>query len=314
MIIIYTDGGLGSRLSCLANGLFFVDNLRSQSRIFWPLNESCAANFSELFKSDLIVENFNKVDLKSLKNCSILSSDNFLNLPVEHFLDPWAVWSGRRIIDWCLQQLKAQRVLIIFGHRIIPQFYGKITAVLSKRFSIPQPTVKYGVGETEVFLEGPAFFGVHLRGTDGKRSGPYLPISIFFLKFLSVKIGAKVFLATDDMLFIRYTKLFMPRIKIPRRTLPRKKYKDLGWASLIIDSNYEMQPYNIIRDRESVIDATIDIIMLGRCRVLIINSTSTFLEVAGILSGVRFRCGVFMLISRLRHLLGYFRAGRLGSL
>ena len=301
MIIVYTDGGLGSRLSCLANGLFIINFFSSRSRIFWPVNDSCATNFNEIFNCNLVIENLSKTDIRLLKNCSILSSDNFLKLSSEYFLDPWEVRSGSKLVDWCSRQLQNERVLVVFGHRIFPQFYNSVTKILVTKFPFQQYILERAVSVEGRSLGRPAQFGFHLRGTDGSRGGLYLSITLCFLKILSERFRTRVFLATDDVLFMRYVSLFIPRVRSPRRNLPQKKYKNLGWTSLIIDSNLERQPYNIIRDRNAVIDAAVDMIMLSRSRFLVINSTSTFLEISGLLSDVWLRRMIFLTIVRLRH-------------
>lgn len=314
MIIVYTDGGLGSRLSCLANGLFIVNSFSSRSRIFWPVNDSCAINFDEIFNCNLVVEDLNKTDIRLLKNCSILSSDNFLNLPVEYFLDPWGVRSGTEVFDWCLRQLQSERVLVVFGHRIFPQFYSDVAKILVTKIPFQRYVVERAVSVESRLVGRQAYFGFHLRGTDGGRDGHYLSITFCFLKILSEKFRARVFLATDDMLFVRYTRNFIPRVIVPRRNLPQKKYKNLGWTSLIIDSNFERQPYNIIRDKHAVIDAAIDVILLSRSKFLVINSTSTFLEISGLLSGVWLRRIIFLSIARMRHFRILYKKRQLAGL
>ena len=230
MIIVYTDGGLGSRLSCLANGLFIVNLFSSGSRIFWPVNDSCGTNFDEIFHCNLVVEDLSKTDIRLLKNCSILSSDNFLNLPLEYFLDPWEVRSGTQVFDWCSRQLQKQRVLVVFGHRIFPQFYSDVATILVTKIPFQRYIVDRAVSVESRSVGRRAQFGFHLRGTDGSRGSLYLSITFCFLKMMSEKFRARVFLATDDIVFTRYTRHFIPTVKVPRRNLPQKKYKNLGWT------------------------------------------------------------------------------------
>ncbi len=123
------------------------------------------------------------------------------------------------------------------------------------------------------------FWGLHLRGTDARKSELYY--SMFY--WLSYLLPGKIFLATDDRDLLDY---FFNNSRIISRQYEsniQKADPASGWEAKVIDENQEIHRYNVHRGRSQVEDAVIDLLILSKSNLLT-TSSSTFLELAANIS------------------------------
>jgi hypothetical protein len=300
MVIIYADGGLGNRISSICNGVYIADTLDIEPEFFWPVNESCGAEYGELFETERIFQNKNKLELRALKRCSLLSIDNFLGLSKDFYLDPNKCLSSSKLIDWCRKQISGGRILVVFGHRIFPQIYSDVVNVLHSEIKFCSNIINLVSSIESGGLNHHLYFGFHYRGTDGTRGRSYRLFTTTGIYVATTLFKRKVFLATDDSGYADWALQKFKELIVIKHKRPEKRIPNLAWDASILDSNLEVHPYNITRDKDSMIYAACELILLSKARWLFPNSYSTFLEFAALYSQRRRFYLLFKLINRIK--------------
>jgi hypothetical protein len=301
MLIIYADGGLGNRVSSLCNGLSIARIFNVSHRLFWPTNESCQLDYAELFDEERFAENKNKLDIRALEACSLLSLDNFLNLPDEFFLNPWQCLGRSKVLAWIGMQIYSGRTVIVFGHRIFPQLYKDVVLIMHREVTFNSRILSLVCEMKKKLPKSKSYFGIHYRGTDGQRGTNYRSFTTFLISLLSILSRKSIFLATDDTDYVRFVRKNFPNVYIIDHTRPKKRIANLSWSGNVLDSNLEIHPYNVNRDGDSVVCSACDLVLLSESNWLCLNSYSTFLEFAGLYSRRRICYWAFRLINRLKH-------------
>ena len=78
-IIATNLGGISNRIKCLISMWKLGDRYRRELILYWPLNHTCGANFSDLFEND--IKQINEEQLKTIRNKEMgLFGDNFLTI------------------------------------------------------------------------------------------------------------------------------------------------------------------------------------------------------------------------------------------
>ena len=279
LIIIYCDGGLANRINCLVNGRLLAEKMGLDYDVYWPVNRYCESTLGDVMVSSFIAKNKGKDDLKSLGSVGIVAEDNFIFAPRALWINP----SVRGIQTSTLYRLdrlyEEVDTVIIFYPLPMYEFRLEFIETLSTVF---RPQEEYihlcNIEICKINLQQ-IFWGLHMRGTDIRRSKAYYN----FFRLLARFLPGQVYLATDDADIVD---LFSSSQSILLRKHAARVHKEnncFEWNSTFLDDNGDLLPYNVVRSHDSIRDAIIDLLLLSKSR-LIPTSSSTYLELAANIS------------------------------
>lgn len=275
-LIIHCDGGLANRINCLVNGLLLADLLALDYELVWPINRYCRARASDLFVLEVqpIDRPKNRYHLPA--DAGIIASDNFLSIRPEFSIDPSASKSRREFTRKLNVLLESCAKVVVFYPLPLPQFYFDVRRLSKVLKFTPQIINAVSREQSRLGLRSFTYWGLHLRGTDARRSGAYYS---FFAR-LSTLLPGNSLVLTDDQEIIKLFSSLSSRV-ITRQgiSLVDRYHGSLQWNEVSIDENAQKLPYNVNRSSECVHEALVDLILLSRS-IPIPTSTSTFLELS----------------------------------
>jgi len=68
MITVYADVGIRNRVYSLCNCLAIASILSVETQFFWPINKNSGFDYPELFATERIPKNKNKLDIHALEH------------------------------------------------------------------------------------------------------------------------------------------------------------------------------------------------------------------------------------------------------
>lgn len=259
---IFCDGGLGNRLNSLVTGMFLSQKISRPWSVIWPMNNWCGASFHDLLEMPVQVHDWSVHDIFSEANLDlIISVANFNNCNLRNFQHPTPAavvaaqnWPGG--ITWC--------------HNKIPKWINK------KDIDQSRPAIK---ARSDLLTEAQAFCLEH--NIDGKVQGVHLRKTDFgFMQdesSLLRKISGsnqRFFICSDDA-NTEQKFATLPNVIIRPKVSYVTKLRPGAWNQAVIDSQSLPTNYNVNRNSDSVREALIDLVVLGRTHI-VTKSTSTF--------------------------------------
>lgn len=292
-LIIHCDGGLANRLNCLNNGLLIAGLLDLSYQISWPVNRYCGAALTDLLDNCDFVIDKRKDEYPRGSNIGLIASDNFLCVNPGYLVDPGIHILRSSFVRKIHHLITSCELTILFYPLPLPQFYfdcwhslGKLPIKISIRHAASQELLRLG-------LKPFRYWGVHLRGTDSRRSNQYYS---FFRSLLVFLPGYSLLLSDDQSIL----EIFSHQRRVKNRhgiPLVDKYNSNLEWSALAIDENSQFLPYNVNRSAESVREALIDLLLLSGSLPLP-TSTSSFLEMSILLNPLYGRLLGFLFYAR----------------
>lgn len=268
---VLCDGGLANRLNTLFTALVIQKHAPSAWGIAWPVSNWCGAPLEDLFATPLPVTQNSLLYFKKHQN-------RFWNLFHENQIgfDEQRITYNKTLgslEDLCNQVRKHHRVA--YFHHAIP---GYITdADLQSVFPLlcPQDAILQQVNElAQAHHITAQTIGVHIRKTD---FGDMVNEQAIYDR---IAVSADHhFICSDDPQVLDLFGTLPNCACIPKPSLPKKLNPNGGWNSHITDADGRVYPFNVDRDRESVIWALIDLLLLSKTRIAL-TSSSSFLALA----------------------------------
>ena len=281
-LVIHCDGGLANRINCLVNGLLIANLWSLDLELVWPINRYCRAEASDLLLLDMQPLDKSKNQYCFRSDTGIVASDNFLSISSEFAIDPGTCRSRKEFIQGLNMLLKTCQRVIIFYPLPLPQFYFDARRIAKSLSFSPQLTNLALREQARLGLKSFWYWGLHLRGTDAKKTNSYY---MFFARLCRILPGRSLVL-TDDPDIVKLFSFLSPRVMTRRGiSLVNRSHNGLAWDHASIDENGQKLPYNVNRSAESVQEALVDLILLSRS-ISLPTSTSTFLELSLFLNPV----------------------------
>jgi FkbM family methyltransferase len=271
-IIIYCDGGLGNRLNALLSGLAISRHFGLARTIHWPVNSNCGAAIEDLIETS---DTCHKDSLSSLHNkvngfrmllhdkiaserlgsdfSSAYSYDSLADFEVKVIATGKPIFYYPALIPgWIPPELIAQEVKFLRFNKLIELEAAKfITETLSR-----------------------PYHGLHLRRTDLNIGFSDLEVH----RIVSAHRDQLFFVCSDDPLAERIAAAH-PNVEARQKiSYVTKNDVNSDWLNPRIDEDGRVMG-NLERGRESVINAAIDLLILGNSRILG-HSGSTFQSIA----------------------------------
>jgi len=277
--MIFCDGGIANRINSLISGLTIANHFDLTYCVYWPENNWCEAAFDDIFTNKISFSNLSLSNFSGkLNECVMLLHDeiasNILGVTFNsaykyHSLEDFnaqVINQGKDIFfypavitDWVPYELiKVTLNELVFNEYIQENVRGFISRELIK-----------------------PFYGVHLRRTD-------LNVGLTDTEVINLlKRNPKetFFVCSDDPVAESIATSFPNAYSRKKQSYVRKKNNDNDWISKSMDSDGRVSFGNIKRDKFSIIEGTIDLLILSHSRI-IGYSGSTFQKLARILGEV----------------------------
>lgn len=271
--VIFCDGGLGNRINALISGLAVARHFQLSYRVHWPVNNWCAAAFSDIFS------NLENVSTDSLKKLTESITNSYFLLHDEIAAQTLGVTFesayGYSSLDDFQVKAIASCKTIFYYPALIPQWIptGLIHGALQtlKFTDHIQSEVTNFISQT---LKSP-FHGLHLRRTDLKIGFTDHEV----LTLVTQHPDAVFFVCSDDPVA---EALASAHPHVHRRTKTdyvEKKQTGEAWISQTKDDDGRIYNGNIQRSKTSVIEGAIDLLILAHSGI-IGYSGSTFQSIA----------------------------------
>ena len=261
-IIIYCDGGLGNRLNALLSGLAIVRHFNIDYTLHWPINRWCSAAFSDIFAGDYSISTESLIQLKGhLNDHAMLLHDSIASEALDVAFS--SAYRYGSLNDFGEKEVATDK-LIFFYPALIPQWIPQhlIHAEMANLAFTP-----YITSEVEDFIQntiGKPFHGLHLRRTD-------LNIGLTDLEVFKIAQNNPdhvFFVSSDDpqaeRLAAGHPNVFS-RIKA---SYVQKTQEADDWLALSKDEDGRTYHGNIQRDKASVIDGAIDMLILAHSQIV----------------------------------------------
>jgi hypothetical protein len=251
-IKIFADGGLGNRLSSLCSGLATARKLNLEPEIFWPENNWCGCGFFDLFElTDFQVSEDNVFTVfDQSKNCVFLIHENQTNLHLDH------VYShSQKNLDIVSQIDKD----IVYYHNKIPDYHTESEIIQElEHLTINKHINKVVTDFCQQHLIDSSVAGLHLRKTENLK----LNDSLLYQQVLD-NPQQRYFVCSDDKnTQERFAQL--PNVIAFTKTSYVEKLIPGDWYESTTDTDGRQTKYNINRSKQSVIEAFVDMLILGR--------------------------------------------------
>jgi len=279
-LLIYCDGGFGNRYNALISGLAAADILGCQPDVYWPVNNWCEAEYSELFEDNSRIFTANLIDLKSIAQpWLVLSHDvrnaEYLDVP---FVSAYGFSSEAEFADYCRKDGRD----VFFYPALIPAWIspGRLRGVAAK-LRIHPDLVAAAAEFIKTSFPG-EFYGIHLRRTD------------LVLGYTDTEVGEIVSSHPDQRFFVcsdsvesESAAAHHENVRVRnKQSYVERQVDEKGWSDITLDTSKRAYYSNVKRDAQSVRDALIDLLILSRSTI-VGKSASTFLNVARYFKEVR---------------------------
>jgi hypothetical protein len=251
-IHILCDGGLGNRLSGLVGGLILARQYQLTPVIAWPENNWCGAGFRDLFDSaNRTVTNQNVFQVfEHNLDCIFIIHENQTHFKLDRCYghNPDAI-----------QQAVDQSGDLVYYHNKIPAYFTQDQIVQELNELLINSHVANCVQEfcQDNHIDN-TVAGLHLRKTENFN----LKEESLYEQVLTAP-AQRYFVCSDDQVtqerFVQLSNVCArPKISYVEKLIPG------DWYESVVDSDGRQTKYNINRNKQSVIEAFVDMLILSR--------------------------------------------------
>lgn len=272
-LTIFCDGGIGNRINALLSGLAIAHHYRLSYCIHWPENNWCAASFSAIFNSQ---HPTSRTSIKDLHNqCGdaiVLLHDEIASTALNVNFN--SAYGYESLEDFDAKVISTQKNIFYYP-AIFPEWIP--SDLIHKEIShlIFSDLITHEVKQFITQAINKPFYGLHLRRTD-------LNVGLTDHEVLSLVTQHKdkdFFVCSDDPLAEALASVH-PNVHRREKTAHvEKKNSDQGWLAQCKDDDERTYYGNISRSKDSVIEGTIDMLILAHSEI-IGYSGSTFQRMA----------------------------------
>ena len=261
-LLIYCDGGLGNRLNAYLSGLAIAHHFQMDYMIHWPINQWCAAEYADLFSPDANVSTESLTSLNGkLGGYAMLLHDSIAS---DALSAPFASAYDYASLDDFESRILNSGQSIFFYPALVPQWIPEtlIHAEMRNLHFTPYITL-----EVENFIRSTLkkpFHGLHLRRTD-------LNIGLTDLEVFKIAQGnpdCAFFVCSDDPQAERLASGHPNVFSRSKSSYVQKKQDGDDWLALSKDEDGRAYHGNIQRDKASVIDGAIDMLILAHSQIV----------------------------------------------
>lgn len=273
-IYIHCDGGFGNRFNVLLSGLYLADLCSLHPVIIWKENNWCGAGFEDIFDSQF--EQFKDYDrvtfFKNPPSFRYIIHENQFGVHLD-YKSPFSFKTEEEIKKY----IDDSHLDVFFFTNILSawvgeaRFWGRVFPKIKfKRelLELANEIILKNVGKD-------SFYGIHIRKTDFLNEID----DNKFLDYVRKHPQNKFFICSDDKeteeKFLKCSNVFSYK-----KSDYVEKYVPGTWNTRITDSNGVEFNFNVNRNKKSVTDAIIDLLILSRSEIVNTNLRSSFLTTA----------------------------------
>ena len=251
-IHILCDGGLGNRLSVLVGGLILARQYDLTPVIAWPENNWCGAGFHDLFdNTSWIVTNHNVFQVfEHNLDCIFIIHENQTHFKLDrchgHSLDS-------------IQQAASQSGDLVYYHNKISAYFTQDQIIQELGTLLVSSHVTKCVQDfCQVNGIDNTVAGLHLRKTENSN----LNEESLYQQVLNTP-AQRYFVCSDDEITQERFAL-LPNVCARSKTSYVEKLIPGDWYASTTDTDGRQTKYNISRNKQSVIEALVDMLILSR--------------------------------------------------
>jgi len=277
-LIIFCDGGVGNRINSLLAGLAIAKYFKLEYTIHWPVNNWCAAEFNDIFQTLQPISLISIKDLKGKMNDSImLLHDDIASTALG--VNFASAYDYKSMEDFQNKVLSIGGQ-IFFYPALMPEWVPmeQICNVL-KELKFTQHIIDEVTKFIKKELKTP-FYGIHLRRTD-------LTVGLTDLEvhaLVSQNRDAVFFVCSDEPLAEKLA-CAHPNVHSRSKNYQVEKKVEGDWNQLCADDEGRIYNSNIHRGSHSVVEATIDMLILAQSEIIGFSG-STFQRMARLIGDV----------------------------
>jgi len=265
-ISIFCDGGLGNRLSTLIGGLYLANKINYEFEIIWPQTRWCNCNFEDLYDENINHTNFND-------NINDYIIDNNTTLIISHIDNGYPkniqfISQYSNIIDMDFSNYNK----IFYNHNSIPHYVDEDNS--SKQLSLIKISnnilneVKKFTNEFNINNET---LGLHIRRTDS----PMITSDDEYFNYINNLNDKKIFVCSDEEEIEKSLKSKFSNVLVRNKSQYVEKFVDGPWRNNKLNGIF-----NVNRNKQSVIDAFIDMLILSRTNILDFKNIGSFYQLS----------------------------------
>jgi hypothetical protein len=275
-LTIFCDGGIGNRINALVSGLAIAHHYGLSYCIHWPENNWCAASFSDIFNNQ---HPTSRASIKDLHNqCGdavVLLHDEIASTVLNVTFN--SAYGYESLDDFDAKVLSSQKKIFYYP-AIFPEWIPSDLIHKEIRHLIFSDFITLKVKQFITRTISKPFYGLHLRRTD-------LNVGLTDHEVLSLVTQHKdkeFFVCSDDPLAETLASVHPNVHRREKSAHVEKKIPDQEWLAQCKDDDERTYFGNISRSKDSVIEGTIDMLILAHSAI-VGYSGSTFQRMARLL-------------------------------
>lgn len=267
-IHIFCDGGLGNRINSLLGGILLSQKTGGKPVIYWPVNNWCQCEFTDIFDTDIIAHNYGVSQVwREQIDSYFMVVENPTTLNPTRYLD-----TSMESVEF----VKQNKVNVVYMHTKPPNFSSRnqLIQILSN-FKIQPTIVEHVFDFINTHGINKNVYAVHIRKTDNKRQADVN----FLYNEIEKNRSQRYFVCSDDK---ETEELFskLPNVTVHVKEHYVEKMVEGSWNEKITDTEGRTFDFNVLRSKKSVIEGMQDILILSRCRLAGKTTKSTFWQMA----------------------------------
>lgn len=272
-VFIFCDGGFGNRFNALISGLFLAKCCNKEPLVIWPINTKTGASFTDLFHTD--IKEYNDFDHETFWQ-------DYNPLNIIHW-NPW-----KKEVEW------HNAMGIYMGIDQFVNSFGDRNILFTSALLCPWvdtdglrpildlvPFHDFIYSNALEFIQtnfgNEEFYGLHIRKTDHA----YQLDEQKYIEIIKNNQDKKYFICSDDKDTEDMFKSISKNVKVfPKSSYVEKEIEEGGWQTMVFDEFGNGFPFNIKRDKQSVLEAMVDLLVLSYSNIINEDQRSTFLQTA----------------------------------
>ncbi|MBF0544777.1 MAG: hypothetical protein HQM08_10105 [Candidatus Riflebacteria bacterium] len=272
-ILIYCDGGLGNRYNALISGISAAELFNCRPDIYWPVNNWCEAEYSDIFGNNVQIHTSNLIDLKKdAPSWLVLSHDlrnaEYLGVP---FLSAYGFSTEAEFTDFCL---KDGRDVFLYPALILPWISQERLRTVARGLPFHPDLVAAADKFVKESFSG-EFYGLHLRRTD-----LVLGYSDAEVKEIILEHKDRQFFVCSDSEESEKAAAQYSNVRVRNKmSYVERQDEKKNWSDITLDTSKRAYHSNVRRNAQGVRDALVDLLILSQS-IIVGKSASTFMNVA----------------------------------
>ena len=272
-LTIFCDGGIGNRINSLISGLAIANYFKISYCVHWPENNWCAAGFSDIFRSKHPTSTLSIKSLRDqFKDGVVLLHDHIASEALNVVYG--SAYDYESMLDFELKVLATGKNIFYYP-AVLPKWIPfelvrKELENLDFSEEITYEVKKFIIQK----MNGP-FYGLHLRRTD-------LNVGLTDHEVLTLVTrhkDKKFFVCSDDPIAESLASVHANVHSRQKTSYVSKKELGRDWIAQCQDDDGRTYHGNIFRGKDSVIQGTIDMLILSHSDI-VGYSGSTFQNMA----------------------------------